>query len=80
MYLTELVAAKGAGLATIGCARNWSGAALNFARQCVLQKWYVTLRYVNDPAAWLGSTVIPQTGSLTGSLALPWQQEWPFAC
>src|SRR6266404_4522676 len=65
-----------AGVATGACAIAglspvyFSGPALNFSRQCRLQKYHFFPPYSYEPAARAGSTVIPHTGSLVGWLTM----------
>lgn len=48
----------------------WAGAASNFVSQPREQKWYVSPLNVDEPTAFAGSIVIPQTGSVTVAVAL----------
>src|SRR5688572_25887339 len=56
-------AAVGAGSGGAGF-KNFSGSALNRARQCLLQKKCLVPACSCEPAAFSGSTVIPHTGSI----------------
>ena len=59
-------AAAGAAAAPAYCA----GAVSNFVSQPREQKWYVSPFQVDEPTAFAGSMVIPQTGSVTVVVAV----------
>src|SRR3989442_5617126 len=63
----DSAACAGSGL---GSAAYFSGSARNLDTQCLLQKKYFLPRQSSLPAAFAGSTVMPQTGSIAFLVSL----------